>query len=212
MTHHIPVDVHARSRRRKAVLAGGVVLGLGATMTLAAWTDDVWVSGAFSAGDFNVQGNTGVGGWQDYDSAPGGGLVFSTAPTALTPNDEVYAPLNLRVDPAANSYDARITLPTAPTGPAVSTTANNALFANLTVTLFTVAPTNCTSAGTSGVTPLMNEQPLPTTLTASPILTLPKNSTEQGVCFKFKLKSDAPPSVRGGTTGVLSWRFHAESV
>ena len=30
-----------RNRKRKALLAGGVVLGLGATMTLAAWTDDV---------------------------------------------------------------------------------------------------------------------------------------------------------------------------
>lgn len=212
MSHHFPVDLQARGRKRKALLAGGVVLGLGATMTLAAWTDDVWVNGAFSAGKFNVQGNTGVGGWQDYDSAPGGGLVFSTAPTAMTPNDAVYAPLNLRVDPIANSYDAAITLRTAPTGPAVSTNANNALFTNLTVTLYTVAPGSCSEAGTSGVTPIVNQQPLPTTVTASPIFTLLKNSTEQGVCFKFQLKSDAPATVRGGTTGVLEWRFHAESV
>lgn len=212
MPHQLPVDLQARGRKRKALLAGGVVLGLGATMTLAAWTDDVWVSGAFSAGNFNVQGNTGVGGWQDYNTSPGGGLVFSVAPTAMTPSDVVFAPLNLRVDPTANSYDAAITLQTAPTGPAVSTNANNALFTNLTVTLYTVAPGSCSEAGTSGVTPIVNQQPLPTTVTASPIFTLPKNSTEQGVCFKFQLKSDAPAAVRGGTTGTLSWKFEAKSV
>lgn len=37
------------SRRSRALLAGGVVLGIGATATLAAYSDSEWASGAFSA-------------------------------------------------------------------------------------------------------------------------------------------------------------------
>ena len=33
---------------RKALLAGGAVLGIGASVTLAAWSDDSWVSGVFN--------------------------------------------------------------------------------------------------------------------------------------------------------------------
>ncbi|MFN3340157.1 MAG: SipW-dependent-type signal peptide-containing protein, partial [Dietzia sp.] len=39
-----------RARKRKALLAGGVVLGLGAAVTLAAWSDDVFANGIFNTG------------------------------------------------------------------------------------------------------------------------------------------------------------------
>ncbi|NLG54199.1 MAG: hypothetical protein GX542_00865, partial [Rhodococcus sp.] len=34
-------------RKRKAILASGIVLGVGAVITLAAWNDSVWGTGAF---------------------------------------------------------------------------------------------------------------------------------------------------------------------
>lgn len=214
MTHQAPIDLDDRSRKRKAILAGGIVLGLGASMTLAAWTDDVWVSSSFSAGSFNVQGAVDPAGtsWREYNTSGGAGpLVFTVPVSAMSPGDSVFAPLNLRVDPAKNSYDAAITLPTAPSAPATGD-ANIAFFGALKVTLFNVAPGSCSSTGTSLAAPLsgFNSVALGTT-TTSPLLTLDKNSTPQGICFKVSLPAGAPSTVQGGTTGALTWNFDATS-
>ena len=208
-----------RNRKRKALLAGGVVLGLGATMTLAAWTDDVWVNSTFSSGKFNVQAAVDSGGtaWAEHATSPGGALTFTVAATAaaMTPSDSVYAPINFRVDPSANSYDAEIRLSTAPTSAAVSNLANNALFSNLTVAIYKLAPASCTAAGTGAATPVVTG-PLTTTYTASPFFTLSKtaspDTTPQALCFKITLNASAPADVRGGTTGQLVWKFDAKSV
>jgi len=212
-----PTAAQLRSRKRKAVLAGGAVLGLGATMTLAAWTDDVWVSGSFSAGKFNVQGAIDPAGtaWADYNtSATAGTLGFTVNPTVMTPNESVFAPLKLRVDPASNSYNAAITVPSAPTGPATANTANSAFFTALRVTLFNVAPPNCNAAGTATAAAITGfDNVALTTTTTTTILTLDKASTTgQGVCFKVTLPAGAAAAVQGGTTGSLTWKFNATSV
>ncbi|MGN0100641.1 MAG: SipW-dependent-type signal peptide-containing protein [Dietzia sp.] len=213
-----------RNRKRKALLAGGLVLGLGATATLAAWTDDVWVNGTFTAGKFNVQGAvTATSGnwatasnWQELNtSGTAGTLAFTVNPAAMTPGDAVYAPLNLRVDPSKNSYNAAITLPTAPTGPASATPAENQAFFNaLRVTLYNVAPGSCSSAGigaTAGITGLTNVALTTTATTPIAALELNKDSTAKGVCFKVELPADSNANVQGGTTGTLTWNFRATS-
>lgn len=206
-----------RSRKRKALLAGGTVLGLGAAVTLAAWTDDVWVSGAFSAGTFNVQGAVDPSGiaWQDYDSEGGAGpLAFTVNPTPMTPGDSVYAPLNLRVGPDASEFNAAISLPTAPTGPAVSPEpANDAFFDALELSLYNVPPANCNASGTAGATafPGFEGASLSTASTGT-LLTLDGDTTAQGVCFEVTLSDTATTEVSGGETGPLTWNFQAESV
>lgn len=106
-------------RKRKAILAGGVVLGLGAAVTLAAWSDDVFADGLFNTGTFNMQGNASTamdtGAWEEYDSADGTGndgpatLSFRQAlsnaanPTTLQANETVWAPLSVRLDAATDT-------------------------------------------------------------------------------------------------------------
>lgn len=203
-----------RNRKRKAVLAGGVVLGLGATVTLAAWTDDVWVTSSFSAGKFNVQAavDTAGTGWAEFNSSPGGGLTFTVAPTAMTPGQSVYAPLNLRVGPDASQYNAKITLAAAPAGPATASQANTAFFGALKLSLFNVPPANCNKDGTTG-TPLpgFDHVALSHTSTAE-LLTLSGDRTPKGVCVKVTLDSGVTSTAQGGQTGSLTWRFNAESV
>lgn len=216
MSEPISTSAETRSRRRKALLAGGAVLGLGAAATLAAWSDDVWVSGSFSAGKFNVQGAVDTAGasWNEYDtSVTAGTLGFTVNPTAMSPGQSVYAPLSLRVDPTASSYDADISLPNAPAGSATSNAANDAFFNNLKVTLYNVAPGSCNASGTTAaptIAPFAGVA-LPTT-SNSTMFTLNKNSTAYGVCFKVTLAAAAPSTVQGGTTGPLTWNFHATSV
>ena len=100
-----------RSRKFKAILAGGVVLGVGAAVTLAAWTDNEWAEGTFGAGSFNVQGSTNGTDFTDHTSADGAAdLTFDLdGGDNLTPGDTVAAPFVLRLD-GDTSYDASVVL------------------------------------------------------------------------------------------------------
>ncbi|MFW0787906.1 SipW-dependent-type signal peptide-containing protein [Gordonia sp. CPCC 206044] len=73
-----------KRRKRKALLASGAVLGIGAVITLAAWNDSVWGFGEFGVGDaaWNLQGSTvalahGDAGWTEYDTANGAAIAFT---------------------------------------------------------------------------------------------------------------------------------------
>ncbi|MEJ5946087.1 SipW-dependent-type signal peptide-containing protein [Pseudokineococcus basanitobsidens] len=72
-----------RTGRLRALLAGGLVVGVGSAVTLASWTDTEWVFGAggaggedVAAGVFEVQQNV-------WDGA-GGGARFAAASTTAT--------------------------------------------------------------------------------------------------------------------------------
>lgn len=93
-----------RKRKRKALLAGGVVLGLGAAMTLAAWSDDVIADGIFNTGGtFELQGSTDGSTFRDYDEdtpntpedPSSAALNFSFTATEMTPGQTIYAPFTV---------------------------------------------------------------------------------------------------------------------
>lgn len=97
-----------RRTKTMAILSGGLVLGLGITATLAAWTDSEWVFGGDADGTgpglgtstFEVEQNVS----SPYDAAefaqdetnPGQDLTFTAGALALTPGTSVYAPVALR--------------------------------------------------------------------------------------------------------------------
>lgn len=107
----------ARSRKFKAVLAGGIVLGIGAAVTLAAWTDNEWAEGTFGAGSFNVQGSTDGTTFADHESSDGAAqLTFDLdGGDQLSPGDSVAAPFVLRLD-ETTTYDASVALTSAAGG------------------------------------------------------------------------------------------------
>ena len=98
--------------RVRALLAGGLVLGVGATVTLAAWNDSEFVTATFQAGTFNLQGSTDGTTFSDHASAPGASLGFSVNASALSPGDVVYAPYAVRL--AANTTSPATVTVTAP--------------------------------------------------------------------------------------------------
>ena len=53
----------ARNRKGiiRAILAGGIVLGVGAAVTLAAWNASEFATGTFQAGTFTIEGATQIG-------------------------------------------------------------------------------------------------------------------------------------------------------
>lgn len=103
-----------RSRKFKAILAGGIVLGVGAAVTLAAWTDNEWAEGTFGAGSFNVEGSTNGTDFTDHESSGGAAsLSFDlTGGDNMSPGDTVAAPFVLRLD-GTTTYDAGVVLESA---------------------------------------------------------------------------------------------------
>lgn len=87
-----------RSRRIRALLAGGLVLGVGAGMTLASWNDAEYSNAAFTAGYFGIVGNPGSG-FSEHPSSPGAGLVFSIpsgSVSAMAPGNTAYAAFSVK--------------------------------------------------------------------------------------------------------------------
>ncbi|MFC7432599.1 MULTISPECIES: SipW-dependent-type signal peptide-containing protein [unclassified Agrococcus] len=94
----------SRGRKVRAMLAGGLVLGVGAAITLAAWTDSEFATGTFTAGAFNLEGSTTAAdsGYDDHNVEDGdaaASLEFTLDLNAnLTPDDVTYAPFWVRLD------------------------------------------------------------------------------------------------------------------
>lgn len=229
-----PAD--SRKRKYKALLAGGVVLGLGATMTLAAWSDTEYANGVFSAGKFNVQGNPSplsppaAASWADNYVANGAGLTFSTNFSNLTPDTTVYAPFSLRIDPSKASYDARVHIES------VTSTGDLNLLGKLTWKARTgIAPATCAAmtpatytTGGTALVPSPDATPgstvnnytalaTPTTFTLSKA-NAPSETTPVTVCIAVTLPAqpaNTPPTEASWnfTSPVTTtWKFSATSV
>ncbi|MFS0854135.1 SipW-dependent-type signal peptide-containing protein [Microbacterium sp. 179-I 3D4 NHS] len=127
-----------RSRRIRAALAGGLVFGVGAAMTLAAWTDSENAGASFTAGRFDIVGAPdGV----SFSSHPSPGapsaLSFAVAPTALAPGTTTYALFSVRTANPSIAGTLQLTAGT-PTG--------TGLAAHLTYGARTIgASTSCTA-------------------------------------------------------------------
>lgn len=95
------------SKRVRALLAGGLVLGVGATVTLAAWNDSEFARGTFTAATFNLEGSTtsGTTGFGEHPAAGSAAALSFTVPFSnLSPTSVVYAPFWVRL--AANTSTA----------------------------------------------------------------------------------------------------------
>ncbi len=138
-----------RSRKFKAILAGGIVLGIGAAVTLAAWTDDEWAEGIFGAGSFNVEGSTTgeEDSFTDHESADGAASLDFELPASqnLSPGDTAAAPFVLRLD-GDTSYDANVELASA-----VGSGANAGALSYEIVQVDTAGDCSATATGTSVV-------------------------------------------------------------
>ena len=95
-------------RKIAAVLAGGLVLGVGTTATLAAWTDEEHATETFKAGTFSIVGSTNGADFSDHPTTPGAALDFTVTPTALVPGTTSYALYSVKT--AAGSVSGSVQL------------------------------------------------------------------------------------------------------
>ncbi|OAV52152.1 SipW-dependent-type signal peptide-containing protein [Enteractinococcus helveticum] len=101
------------SRKVRALLAGGLVLGVGAAVTLATWTDQEWATGIFGAGSFNIQSSNDGATFADNESQDGAAALDFELTGGdnlnLAPGATVAAPFVLQLD-ADTTYDANVSL------------------------------------------------------------------------------------------------------
>ncbi|GAA1716925.1 SipW-dependent-type signal peptide-containing protein [Dietzia cercidiphylli] len=203
-----------RSRKRKAILAGGVVLGLGAAVTLAAWSDDVFANGTFGTGTFELQGNVygaPESTYENYDTSPGDALTFVLTPNNMAPGDTVYAPISIATSDQT-STEALVSL-TGATAPADPNAAR--LFNNLTFEINTIAEGGiCNPAVFGAGTELLGPGALTRDL-ADAFTVAANQDTEQHLCFAVTLpdnETTGAVDMQGLSTGPVVWQFTGESV
>lgn len=209
--HEVPPTSRRRGKVR-AVLAGCAVLGFGAAVTLAAWTDTEWVFGGgegdgdpIGSSSFEVQQNVwdgpgGAANFVDRETQPGGQLRFAPGALALTPGDTITAAMQLRT--VANSDPGDIKL-----NGAVTNGLANQLFDTVTYAAYTgVSQADCGTQTIGGGTILVAPGSPLTTNGGSTFAVVGNAAAAVDLCFVITLPANAPDSVQGLTIAP-AWEF-----
>ena len=201
----------------RAILAGGLALGVGATVTLAAWNDSEYATTTVTASTFTIVGNmsgqTGGTAFTEHDTTGTAGTVtYSPAVTGMSPGTVSYGTVAIQTSAATNVAGSVIVQQS---GTAPSTALAGALRYAIRVApsqaacaeaLFTAtAPTgtvivpNATAFSTGVVTAGQTAQPLSAAAGSTVFY-----------CVRIELPTGSLSSLQGGTATV-AWQFLATS-
>lgn len=102
MTQNVNTSKKNTSKKAKAILAGGLVLGVGAAVTLASWTDEEWANASFSSGEFVLQSSTDGETFESHnidqvEEGKSSQLEFDLPTDNLGPGEKLAAPFALRL-------------------------------------------------------------------------------------------------------------------
>jgi len=214
-----------RSRKIAAIAAGALVVGVGATYTLASWNDSEWVWGGVNDGPgigtstFEVQQDTtspfvSPGTFADFETNPGDELTFTTGALQLTPADTVYAPVALRTTSSSEAGDVTLQGAVAADGVTVND-ASSLLWNAIRVSVYTATgatpPAECSSTGVenAGWDALLVDQPLGTAASTEQSLAASAGSI-QHYCFAVTLPSGSSDTLQGRTIAP-AWEFRSVS-
>lgn len=196
----------------RAVLAGGLVLGVGGTVTLASWNDSEYASGSFMASVFNTESAVQGGVYTDNSTAPGPTLTFGGA--GFAPGVSGYFPVLIRTK--ANSVDGRVVLDAATLGGADAATLGAAFVYRVVhatgtcdATAFTgSSPVFIVGGATTYRALTVGQEVGVTNILSAATATLPGAPT--GFCFEVTLPAGAANSLQG-KTATATWQFVATS-
>lgn len=214
-----PADrMRTRRLRIRAALAGGLVLGLGATATVAAWTDGEFARSTVSAATFGIQGSTDGTTWSDNPSTAPASLTFSGQVPPFVPGNAGFVRYGIRT--VAGSAAGTSTF-LAPALDGVGTTgaelaADTALRDALRYSVRIIpAATTCDAAVFAGAgvgTAVATDQLLTATPTGAGVTQPLAASTGSPLfyCIRLGLQADAPTGAQGGAFGI-TWRFEGST-
>lgn len=192
------------SRRIRAVLAGGLVLGAGAAITLAAWNDSEFASGTFTAGTFNMQGAADGTTFSDHTSAPGASLAFTANVSNLSPSAVTAAGYALHLSPTTS---------TSATVAVAGATTTGAATANLTYGIVQVAQFSDCVPGATGTATIVPAGTTMNAVTGASTFQLAKSTdgVAAGANVYLCVQVTAGSGIGQGTAATGTWEFRATS-
>ncbi len=217
-----------QSRTRNKVLAissAGLVVGVGAAMTLATWTDTEWdFAGAgtlpgLGTSKFIVQQDasnpyTGTH-FGNFHTNPGNSLDFEIGALVLSPGDSVAAPVALETTPDSVAGTLQLQAAVAASG-VTSNDPTNALWAALQLQVGWVSVTPGDPVPACDAT-LSGFASIPMTGTGLGAVPDPATQTLQAAtgnvlhyCFVVTMPAGSPDTLQGLTVAP-AWQFNAVS-
>lgn len=199
MRRHLVPERGRRFTRLRAVLAGGLVLGVGATATLAAWTDEEFANGSFAAGTFSIVGSTNGTNFSDHPAAPGASLVFALTADAMVPGTTVYSLYSVKTAPTSVAGPVQLTAGAAN---------GSGLGAYLSYGVSTITGTTCNASTFAAGSVVVSTGSALTAGAAGGIALAAAGASTINYCFAITLPTTAPNAAQGA---VLSgqWIFAA---
>jgi len=209
MGRHVAARRPRTFRRVRAVLAGALVLGVGATMTLAAWTDTEFASGSFTASRFDTESNADGSGWASNINPP---VATFTAATGMSPTVSKFTTLDVRTTATTSVSGSVLLTATGKTG-----TLGDVLEYRV-VRAATTSSTCDSTAFTNGSAVFVagNNATTPVYVTGGTMPTTPPSQTIAAAggllryCFDVRIKAGTAMSYQGAT-GTLTWTFTSTS-
>jgi predicted ribosomally synthesized peptide with SipW-like signal peptide len=188
------------SIRVRAALAGGLVFGLAAGLTVASWTDAEFVTNTFTAGTINVQTSANGSAYSTTDP-----LVVSVTGVFPGSTGAVYLPVKVQTTSASVAGTVTMTH-------AANTTAGltAALLYRVIRNSATCNATAFTNAATADRIVLSQNV---SALTGSTTVgsAMANSGNELLLCFEFTLPTTAAAALRSTSTPALTWTFTATS-
>ncbi|MBF4566524.1 hypothetical protein ITJ62_15760 [Plantibacter sp. VKM Ac-2876] len=180
------------------MLAGGLVLGVGAAITLAAWNDSEFATGIFAGGAFSIEGSTDGTTFSEHPTeAAAAPLTFAVEADNLAPEEPVYAGFAVQLT-AASTYAATVDIEASSTAPIAS---------SLTYSVVTTTTFGCDAASFAAGDALVTDAAT-TSSTAADIFTLGAATTPVYLCFEVTPAASLP---QASPSGSVVWEFSAVS-
>ncbi|WP_010525351.1 SipW-dependent-type signal peptide-containing protein [Nesterenkonia sp. F] len=185
--HETPRSRRRASTKVRALLAGGLVLGVGASTTLAAWNDSEHLGGTVTAGHFTLEGSTDGSSYSTSTTDSPHAVSFSAA-DALIPGAQSYAFFSVRTAAGSAGGELQVQGDDGNVG---------ALPDALTYAVRTVSGTACDAASFSSGTEVVTRG----TAVSADAQTAQSVEADSGsavnYCLELTLSAEAPNEVQG---------------
>ncbi|MDF2562239.1 MAG: hypothetical protein K0R99_3685 [Microbacterium sp.] len=191
-----------RSRRIRALLAGGLVFGVGATMTLAAWNDSEYGAATFTAGRFDIVGATDGTTFSSHATAGAAAtLNFQLPPTAMAPGTTTYALFSVKTASPSVAGALQLT---------AGTPGGTGLAAYLTYGVRTIAGTACNATTYPAGTAVVTDGSALTAGGSSTQAVSANGAAQVNYCIAVTLPTTASNAAQGLTMSQ-TWQFQGTS-
>lgn len=181
------------SVRARALLAGGLVLGVGATATLAAWNDSEHLGGTVTAGHFTLEGSTDGSSYSTSTADSPHAVSFSAA-DALVPGARSYAFFSVRTAAGSAGGELQVQGDDGNVG---------ALPDALTYAVRTVSGTTCDADAFAGGGDVVGRGTPVTAAAETTQAVETDGASAVNYCLELTLAADAPNEVQGESAAPI---------